>query len=126
MTPAMRSLMAAAAICFMATPAFADCDVVNFPETHVSKNADAAELRAVATKLQEANAQLNDYSTCIDKLEADQLPADATDAQKAERQANIDMHIKAHDMSLENLQKAATEFNAAVKKYNANHKDSKG
>ena len=126
MTPVMRSLMAAAVLSFVAAPAFADCDVINFPETHISKDPTADELRDMATKLNEVNKELNDYSTCIDKMEADALPADATDAQKAERQSQIDMHVKAHDASLDNLQKTATEFNSAVKKYNQDHKANKG
>jgi len=126
MTPAVRSLAAVAVFTFISAPAFADCDVVNFPETHISADADADQLRAMATTLNEMNGQLNDYSTCIDKMEADAPPSSATDEEKAAFQAKVDMHVKAHDESLDNLQKAAAEFNAAVKKYNSTHKPSKG
>lgn len=119
MTPTMRSLLAAAALLFVASPAFAECDMVVFPETHIGKDATADQLREVGTKIQEANAKLEKYNQCIDKMTKDKLPADATKDQIAAREAEINKHTDAYNKALDNLSKAAAEYNEAVKAYKA-------
>ncbi|HKJ74581.1 MAG TPA: hypothetical protein VKA19_10735 [Alphaproteobacteria bacterium] len=122
MTFTTRSLMAAAVLSLMASPAFAACDMVTFPETHVSKDANAKELREVGTKIQKANAELQKYNTCIDKMIKKPLPKDASKDEIAARQAEIDKNTNAYNKALDNLSKAATEYNAAVRAFKARSK----
>jgi hypothetical protein len=122
MTPTIRSLLAAAAIAFVASPAYAACDVVNFPETHVSKDAGIEELRSAGTTIQKANAELEKFNQCIDKMAKKPLPKDATKEQIAAHEAEVSKNTDAYNKSLDNLQKAATEYNAAVQAYKARSK----
>jgi chromosome segregation ATPase len=119
MTPTTRSLLAAAVLVFVASPAFAECDMVVFPETHIGKDATAEQLRTVGTSIQQANAKLEKYNACIDKMIKDKMPADATKDQIAAHEAEINKHTDAYNKALDNLSKAATEYNEAVKAYKA-------
>ena len=119
MTPTMRSLLAAAAIAFVASPAYAGCDMVNFPETHVATDASIDELRTAGTAIQKGNADLEKFNQCIEKMSKEKLPKDATKEEIAAREAEITANTDAYNKSLDNLQKAATEYNEAVKAYKA-------
>ncbi len=119
MTTTMRSLLAAAAIAFIASPAYAGCDIVNFPETHVSTDASIDELRAAGSAIQKGNAELEKFNQCIEKMAKDKLPKSATKDEIAAREAEINKNTDAYNKSLDNLQKAATDYNAAVKAYKA-------
>ena len=122
MTPTIRSLLAAAAIAFIASPAYAGCDIVNFPETHVSKDSNIEQLRAAGTTIQKGNAELEKFNQCIDKMAKEPLPKDATKDQIAAHEAEVSKTTDAYNKSLDNLQKAATEYNEAVKAYKARSK----
>ena len=119
MTPTTRCLLAAAVLGFIASPAYAGCDLVTFPETHVSTKANIDELRTAGTAIQKANADLEKFNQCIDKMAKEPLPKDATKEQIAAREAEINKNTDAYNKSLDNLQKAAAEYNEAVKAYKA-------
>lgn len=122
MTPTTRCLLAAAVLGFIASPAYAACDMVNFPETHVSKDSDIDQLRAAGTAIQKGNADLEKFNQCIDKMAKEPLPKDASKEAIAAREAEISKNTDAYNKSLDNLQKAAGEYNEAVKAYKARAK----
>jgi len=119
MTPTTRCLLAAAVLGFIASPAYAACDMVTFPETHISKDATIDELRAAGTAIQKGNAELEKFNMCIDKMAKVKLPKDASKEEIAAREAEITKNTDAYNKSLDNLQKAAGEYNEAVKAYKA-------
>ncbi len=119
MTLTTRSLVAAALLTFVAGPAFAECDMVEFPEMHIDKNASNDELKADAAKIVTANKDLEKYNACIDKMMKNKPGKDATKEEVAAWNAEVNKHTDAYNKALDNLSKAATQYNEVVRAHKA-------
>jgi hypothetical protein len=119
MTSITRSLFAAAVLTFVAGPAFAECDMVEFPEMHVDKSASTEELQKDAAKIMSANKELQTYNACIDKMMKNKPGKDASKEDVAAWNAEVTKHTDAYNKALDNLSKAAAEYNEVAKAHKA-------